>query len=139
MHKKCLSFFGLFSGKSKKKKGRPNRKAKMNKSYNNLMDDLQYSSDEDRFDGNIFEICYPQIFCSFFWNEELIFQKIWYFVTKIVLTYCEKNCSSDREKLLKFEAEDREFAKVLRSLKTINSNNERSEQLLKQNAFRTCC
>ena len=25
------------------------------------------------------------------------FQK-WYFVTKIVLTYCEKNCSSDREK-----------------------------------------
>merc|ERR1719418_440532 len=34
----------------RKKKGRPNRKAKMNKSYNNLMDDLQYSSDEDRFD-----------------------------------------------------------------------------------------
>ena len=22
----------------------------------------------------------------------------WYFVTKIVLTYCEKNCSSDRKK-----------------------------------------
>ena len=33
----------------------------------------------------------------------------WYFVTKIVL--------SDREKLLKFEAEGREFAKMLRSLK----------------------
>ena len=27
-----------------------------------------------------------------------------------------KNCSSDREKLLKFEAEGREFAKILRSL-----------------------
>ena len=27
-----------------------------------------------------------------------------------------KNCSSDREKLLKFEAEGREFVKVLRSL-----------------------
>ena len=27
----------------------------------------------------------------------------------------EKNCSSDREKLLNFEAEGREFAKVLRS------------------------
>ena len=27
-----------------------------------------------------------------------------------------KNCSSDREKLLKFEAEGREFAKHLRSL-----------------------
>ena len=39
-----------------------------------------------------------------------------YFVSKIVLTYCEKNCSSDREKRLKFEAEGREFAKFLRSL-----------------------
>ena len=27
-----------------------------------------------------------------------------------------KNCSSDQEKLLKFEAEGREFAKFLRSL-----------------------
>ena len=27
-----------------------------------------------------------------------------------------KNCSTDREKLLKFEAQGREFAKVLRSL-----------------------
>ena len=27
-----------------------------------------------------------------------------------------KNCSSDREKLLKFEAEGREFTKILRSL-----------------------
>ena len=27
-----------------------------------------------------------------------------------------KNCSSDREKLLKFEAEGREFSKILRSL-----------------------
>ena len=36
--------------------------------------------------------------------------------SKIVLTYCEKNCSSGREKHLKFEAEGQEFAKVLRSL-----------------------
>ena len=28
----------------------------------------------------------------------------------------KKNCSSDREKLLKFGAEGREFAKILRSL-----------------------
>ena len=28
----------------------------------------------------------------------------------------KKNCSSDREKVLKFEAEGREFAKFLRSL-----------------------
>ena len=40
----------------------------------------------------------------------------WYFVTKIVLTYCEKNCFSDREKLFKSEADGREFAKNLRSL-----------------------
>ena len=40
----------------------------------------------------------------------------WYFVTKIVLTYCEKKMSRDREKLSKFEAEGREFAKILRSL-----------------------
>ena len=43
-----------------------------------------------------------------------------YFVTKIVLTYCEKkNCSSDREKLLKLEAECRDFAKFLSSLEQI--------------------
>ena len=45
--------------------------------------------------------------------------KKWYFVTKIVLTYYEKNCSSDREKLLKFEAEGREFAKFLRYLEQL--------------------
>ena len=38
-----------------------------------------------------------------------------------------KNCSSDREKLLKFEAEGREFAIFLRSLEqliqTVNAQN----------------
>ena len=38
-----------------------------------------------------------------------------YFVSKIVLTKCEKKKSSDREKLLKFEAEGREFANFMRS------------------------
>ena len=33
-------------------------------------------------------------------------------VTKIVLTYCEKNCSSDQEKLLKFEAEEQLKSKL---------------------------
>ena len=33
-------------------------------------------------------------------------KKEWYFVTKIVLTYCEKKLSSDRINRLKFEAED---------------------------------
>ena len=51
--------------------------------------------------------------------------------------YCEKkNCSSDREKLLKFVAEGREFAKILRSLnRTIYSNRERSEQFLVTKCF----
>ena len=30
-----------------------------------------------------------------------------------------KNCSSDREKLLKFEAEGQEFAKILRELEQL--------------------
>ena len=40
----------------------------------------------------------------------------WYFVTRIVLTTVTKNCSSAREELFKFEAEGREFSKILRSL-----------------------
>ena len=47
----------------------------------------------------------------FFQSKSPLEKQIWYFVTKIGLTYCEKKCSSDREKLLKFEAEGREFAK----------------------------
>ena len=35
---------------------------------------------------------------------------------KLFWSTVRKNCSSDREKLLKFEAESREFAKILRSL-----------------------
>ena len=38
-----------------------------------------------------------------------------------------KNCFNDQEKLLKFEAEDREFANILRSLelffRTVNDQN----------------
>ena len=45
----------------------------------------------------------------------------WYFVTKIVLTYCEKKCCSDREKLFKFEAEGREFSKCFPFL-TVGQN-----------------
>ena len=53
-----------------------------------------------------------------------------------------KNCFSDREKLLKFEAEGRESAKNLRSLeppktRTIYSNSERSEQFLLTGCFFT--
>ena len=46
-----------------------------------------------------------------------------------------KNCSSDREKLLKFEAEGREFAKNFEITRTIYSNNKRSEQFLVTECF----
>ena len=48
-------------------------------------------------------------------RENLSLSLQWYFVTKIVLTYC----CSDWEKLLKFEAEGREVAKLLRSLEQL--------------------
>ena len=38
-------------------------------------------------------------------------------LVKHTYLYCEKNCYSDQEKLLKFEAEGREFTKCLRLLK----------------------
>ena len=41
-----------------------------------------------------------------------------------------KNCSSDREKLLKFEAEGREFAKFLRSIEQLIQTVKGSEQFL---------
>ena len=41
-----------------------------------------------------------------------------------------KNCSSDQEKNLKFEAEGQESAKISISLGQFCSNSERSEQLL---------
>ena len=51
-------------------------------------------------------------------KSEIQIQKYikWDFVTKLVLTYWEKNCSSDWEKHLKFEPKSREFAKFLKSL-----------------------
>ena len=38
------------------------------------------------------------------------------FLPKLFWHDLRKNCSSDREKLMKFEAESREFSKFLRSL-----------------------
>ena len=51
---------------------------------------------------------------------------------------CEKKCSSDREKLLKFEAEGLEFAKFLRSLEQFIQTVKGQNNFWKQNAFLTC-
>ena len=48
-----------------------------------------------------------------------------------------KNCSSDRGKLLKFEAEGREFAKFLRSLEQFIQTVKGQDNCWKQNAFLT--
>ena len=70
------------------------------------------------FENLIFSLPRWQTICSFvqLLSNNCYFKLKWYFVIKIVLTYYDKNCSSDREKLLKFEAEGQEFAKFLRSL-----------------------
>ena len=52
------------------------------------------------------------------------------FFHKIVRPTVRKKCSSDWEKLLKFEAKGQEFSKILRSLES-----ERSIQFFKQNIF----
>ena len=49
-----------------------------------------------------------------------------------------KNCSSDREKLLKFEAEGREFAKILRSLEQFIQTVKGHNNFWQQNDFLTC-
>ena len=49
-----------------------------------------------------------------------------------------KNCFSDREKLLKFEAEGREFAKFLRSREQFIQTMKGQNKFWKQNAFLTC-
>ena len=49
-----------------------------------------------------------------------------------------KNCSSDREKLLKFEAEGREFANFLRSLKQFIQTVKGQNNFWCQNALLTC-
>ena len=56
-------------------------------------------------------------------KQQLQFKMVFgisYFVTKIVLTYCEKELFylvMERERLLKFKVEGQEFAKSLRFLK----------------------
>ena len=59
----------------------------------------------------------------------------WYFVTKIVQTYCEKkNVLVIKKKLLKFKAEGGEFTKFLRSLEqfiqTVKGQNNSGNRML---------
>ena len=80
---------------------------------------------------------YPNFFRSIISNQVKIIQKKknGILLPKLFWPTVRKNCSSDRSKLLKFEAECREFAKFLRSLERFFSNSEISVQFLKQNAL----
>jgi hypothetical protein len=49
-----------------------------------------------------------------------------------------KNCSSEQEKLLKFEAEGREFAKILRLLEQFIQTVKGQNNFWQQNVFLTC-
>ena len=70
----------------------------------------------------------PRFLCMNFRNGILL--------PKLFCSTVRKNCSSDREKLLKFEAECREFAYFLRPLnRTIYQNSESSEQILVTECF----
>ena len=50
----------------------------------------------------------------------------------------KKHCSTDREKLLKFEAEGQEFAKFLRSIEQFIQAVKSQNNFWLQNAFLTC-
>ena len=67
--------------------------------------------------------------------KEKILNILWYFVTEIVLAYCEKNCSSDWEKLLKFAAARPKNFKISEITRTIYSHSESSEQFLITECF----
>ena len=62
-----------------------------------------------------------------FRNCEIFNERNGILLTKLFWPTVRKNCSSDREKLLKFEAKDQDFAKFLRSLEqfiqTVNGRN----------------
>ena len=71
-------------------------------------------------------------------NSQLKFKNFWLKRTFVSKT-TRKNCSSDREKLLKVEDEGREFAKKFEITRTIYSNSERSEQFLATECFFNFC
>ena len=70
---------------------------------------------------------FPHYGNQFCWNYLRLLPKLFWFTMR-------KNCSSDRVKCLKFEAEGWEFAKTFEITSTIYFNSERPVQFLKQNA-----
>ena len=67
---------------------------------------------------DVYSVALKQVgyFIFDFRNWEIFNKRNCILLPKLFWPTVRKNCSSDREKLLKFEAEGREFAKFLRSL-----------------------
>ena len=59
----------------------------------------------------------------------------WYFVVKIVLTYCEKKCSSYGQKTFKIRGWRPRICKRFEITRTIYSNSARSKQFLVTECF----
>ena len=59
-------------------------------------------------------------------------------LSKLFSPNVRKMCFSVNEKLLKFEAEDREFAKILRSLEQFVRTVKSENNFWEQNVFLTC-
>ena len=96
-----------------------------------------YQSKSKRFlpsTGNIFASTFDGGFFNISWQIQVGMNGI--LLPKLFwLCYCEKKCSSDWEKLLKFEDEVQEFSKILRLHRTIYSISGRSEQFLVTESF----
>ena len=71
-----------------------------------------------------------QLFYTF-WRNGILLPKLFWPTVR-------KNCSSDQEKVLKFEAEGREFAKFLRPLEQFIQTVKGQNNFWWQNAFLTC-
>ena len=84
------------------------------------------------------EICWLTNKWRWALNEKLWIGHKWYFVTKIVLTYCEKKKFYWSRKTFEIWGWRPRICKTFEITKTIYSNSERSVQFLKQNAFLTC-
>ena len=70
--------------------------------------------------------------------SQFFFETIGILLSKLFLPTVRKNCSSDREKLLKFEAEGQDFANFLRSLEQFIHTVKCQNNFWQQNAFLTC-
>ena len=80
--------------------------------------------------GQIFSANYESLIADFFLQSGILLPKLFWPTVR-------KNCSNDREKLLKFEAEGREFANFLRSLEQFVQTVKGQNNFWKQNAFLT--